>query len=43
MSYDGYAFSQPHVLSILDLNRVDVEILLNLGERSWSAARMNPY
>ncbi len=32
MSLDGYAFSRPHLLSIGDLNRVDVELLLELGE-----------
>ena len=32
MTLDGYAFSQPHLLSIGDLNRVDVELLLELGE-----------
>lgn len=32
MSLSGYAFSQPHLLAISDLNRVDVELLLERGK-----------
>ncbi len=30
-SLDGYRFERPHLLGISDLNRVDVELLLDLG------------
>jgi len=41
MSLDGYTFSRPHLLSIGNLNRVDVELLLELGERYCSPGPYN--
>lgn len=42
MTTQGYAFSQPHVLSITDLNRMDVEILLDLGETYMARGPFDP-